>query len=92
MLRATCLFILAAKCVGMVVSQDGKLLGEVKGINGARDTGVDDAAGRGYATSGNDASVVIFSSCLQSSAPPPAATVVRPSPAGTFPLMVVERR
>lgn len=44
----------------MVVSEDGKLLGEVKGINGAHGTGVDDAAGRGYATSGNDASVVIF--------------------------------
>ena len=44
----------------MVVSEDGKLLGEVKGINGAHGTGVDDASGRGYATSGNDASVVIF--------------------------------
>jgi DNA-binding beta-propeller fold protein YncE len=44
----------------MVVSEDGKLLGEVKGINGAHGTGVDDAAGRGYATSGNDASVVMF--------------------------------
>jgi DNA-binding beta-propeller fold protein YncE len=44
----------------MVVSEDGKLLGEVKGINGAHGTGVDNAAGRGYATSGNDASVVIF--------------------------------
>jgi DNA-binding beta-propeller fold protein YncE len=44
----------------MVVSEDGKLLGEVKGINGAHGIGVDNAAGRGYATSGNDASVVIF--------------------------------
>jgi len=44
----------------MVVSEDGKLLGEVKGINGAHGTGVDNAAGRGYATSGNDASVVMF--------------------------------
>jgi DNA-binding beta-propeller fold protein YncE len=44
----------------MVVSEDGKLLGEVKRINGAHGTGVDDASGRGYATSGNDASVVIF--------------------------------
>ncbi len=44
----------------MVVSEDGKLLGEVKGIKGAHGTGVDNAAGRGYATSGNDASVVIF--------------------------------
>jgi len=44
----------------MVVSEEGKLLGEVKGINGAHGTGVDNAAGRGYATSGNDASVVIF--------------------------------
>lgn len=46
----------------MVVSEDGKLLGEVKGINGAHGTGIDNAAGRGYATSGNDASVVIFDS------------------------------
>ena len=34
----------------MVVSEDGKLPGEVKGINGSDGTGVDNAAGRGYAS------------------------------------------
>jgi DNA-binding beta-propeller fold protein YncE len=45
----------------MVVDEDtGKLLGEVTGINGAHGTAVAEAAGRGFATSGRDESVVIF--------------------------------
>src|ERR1700730_4967467 len=45
----------------MVVDEDnGKLLGEVKGIQGAHGTAVANATGRGFATSGNDQSVVMF--------------------------------
>jgi DNA-binding beta-propeller fold protein YncE len=45
----------------MVVDEDtGKLLGEVTGINGAHGTAIAQAAGHGFATSGNDQSVVMF--------------------------------
>jgi DNA-binding beta-propeller fold protein YncE len=45
----------------MVVDEDnGKLLGEVTGINGAHGTALANATGHGFATSGNDQSVVIF--------------------------------
>jgi YVTN family beta-propeller protein len=45
----------------MVVDEDkGTLIGEVSGINGAHGTAVVQDAGRGFATSGSDASVVIF--------------------------------
>ncbi len=45
----------------MVVDEDsGKLLGEVSGIQGAHGTAVADSSGRGFATSGNDQSVVMF--------------------------------
>jgi DNA-binding beta-propeller fold protein YncE len=45
----------------MVVDEDtGKLLGEVTGIQGAHGTAVAAAAGHGFATSGNDQSVVMF--------------------------------
>ena len=45
----------------MVVDQDtGKLLGEVTGINGAHGTAIADNIGHGFATSGNDQSVVMF--------------------------------
>jgi DNA-binding beta-propeller fold protein YncE len=45
----------------MVVDEDtGKLLGEVTGINGAHGTAVADGTGHGFATSGNDQSVVMF--------------------------------
>ncbi len=45
----------------MVVDEDtGKLLGEVKGINGAHGTAVAAATGHGFATSGNDQAVVMF--------------------------------
>jgi len=39
---------------------DGKLVGEVSGINGAHGTAIDERAGHGFATSGNDSSVVMF--------------------------------
>ncbi len=45
----------------MVVDEDtGKLLGEVSGINGAHGTAVAQDTGHGFATSGEDQSVVMF--------------------------------
>src|SRR6202165_258010 len=45
----------------MAVDEDsGKLLGEVTGIQGAHGTAVAEATGHGFATSGNDQSVVMF--------------------------------
>src|SRR5215831_2672125 len=45
----------------MVVDEDtGKVLGEVTGIQGAHGTAVAESSGRGFATSGNDQSVVMF--------------------------------
>ena len=45
----------------MVVDQDsGKLLGEITDIHGAHGTALVPDAGRGFATSGNDASIVMF--------------------------------
>jgi DNA-binding beta-propeller fold protein YncE len=45
----------------MVVDEDsGKLLGEVTGIQGAHGTAIAQAAGRGFATSGSDQSVLMF--------------------------------
>ena len=45
----------------MVVDADnGKLLGEVTGINGAHGTAIATGTGHGFATSGNDQSVVMF--------------------------------
>jgi outer membrane protein assembly factor BamB len=45
----------------MVVDvNDGTLLGEVVGIKGAHGTAVAERSGHGFATSGNDASVVMF--------------------------------
>ena len=45
----------------MVVDQDnGKLLGEVTGIQGAHGTAIAQATGLGFATSGNDACVLMF--------------------------------
>src|SRR5207249_5506640 len=39
---------------------NGKLLGEITGINGAHGTAIASASGHGFATSGNDQSVVMF--------------------------------
>jgi len=45
----------------MVVDEDsGTLLGEVSGIQGAHGTAVAESTGHGFATSGNDQSVVMF--------------------------------
>src|SRR4029077_4664324 len=44
----------------MVVDEDGTLLGEVTGIMGAHGTALAEATGHGFATSGNDRSVVMF--------------------------------
>ena len=44
----------------IVVSEDGKLLGEVKGIDGAHGTAIAASTGHGFATSGNDGMVVMF--------------------------------
>ncbi len=45
----------------MVVDENtGNLLGEVTGINGAHGTAISEATGHGFATSGNDQSVVMF--------------------------------
>jgi DNA-binding beta-propeller fold protein YncE len=45
----------------MVVDEDnGKLLGEVTGIQGAHGTAIAESTGHGFATSGNDQSVVMF--------------------------------
>jgi DNA-binding beta-propeller fold protein YncE len=45
----------------MVVDEDsGKLLGEITGIQGAHGTAVAGGTGHGFATSGNDQSVVMF--------------------------------
>ena len=45
----------------MVVDEnDGKLLGEVTGIHGAHGTAIAEQSGHGFATSGNDSSVVMF--------------------------------
>src|SRR5580765_2115889 len=45
----------------MVVDEDsGRLLGEVTGINGAHGTAIAASSGHGFATSGNDRSVVMF--------------------------------
>ncbi|HEY7388726.1 MAG TPA: hypothetical protein VH640_09460 [Bryobacteraceae bacterium] len=45
----------------MVVDEDsGRLLGEVTGIHGAHGTAVAESTGHGFATSGNDQSVVMF--------------------------------
>src|SRR5215510_15756250 len=45
----------------MVVDEDsGKLLGEVTGIQGAHGAAIAEGTGHGFATSGNDQSVVMF--------------------------------
>jgi outer membrane protein assembly factor BamB len=45
----------------MVVDEnDGRLLGEVSGVNGAHGVAVADRTGHGFATSGNDGAVIMF--------------------------------
>src|SRR6266576_1097897 len=54
------LFIGRQNRVMVVDSDSGKLLGEVTGIQGAHGTAIAAATGHGFATSGNDQSVVMF--------------------------------
>jgi DNA-binding beta-propeller fold protein YncE len=48
--------------VMVVDEKNGKLLGEVTGIHGAHGTAINERNGRGFATSGDDSSVVMFDS------------------------------
>lgn len=54
------LFIGRQDRVLVVDEQTGKVLGAVTGINGAHGTAIVESAGHGFATSGNDSSVVMF--------------------------------
>src|SRR5437867_6065244 len=54
------LFIGRQNRVMVVDENDGALLGEVAGIQGAHGTAIAEASGHGFATSGNDQSVVMF--------------------------------
>jgi DNA-binding beta-propeller fold protein YncE len=54
------LFIARQTRVMVVDTDTGKLLGEVTGIQGAHGTAIAESSGRGFATSGNDQSVVMF--------------------------------
>ena len=54
------LFIGRQNRVMVVDETNGKLLGEITGINGAHGTAIAEASGHGFATSGNDSSVVMF--------------------------------
>jgi hypothetical protein len=54
------LFIGRQDRVMVVDENNGALLGEVKGIRGAHGTAVASSSGHGFATSGNDQSVVMF--------------------------------
>ena len=54
------LFIGRQNRVMVVDENDGKLLGEVTGINGAHGVAIVEKAGHGFATSGNDSSIVMF--------------------------------
>jgi len=53
-------FIARANRVMVVDTDKGTLLGEVTGINGAHGTAIAASSGHGFATSGNDQSVVMF--------------------------------
>src|SRR5437870_1338780 len=54
------LFIARQNRVMVVDEENGTLLGEVTGIQGAHGTAVAEATGHGFATSGNDQSVIMF--------------------------------
>ena len=56
------LFIGRSNRVMVVDMNDGHLIGEITGINGAHGTALATGTGRGFATSGNDSSVVMFDS------------------------------
>src|SRR5882672_1234860 len=54
------LFIARQNRVMIVDEDNGKLLGEVTGIQGAHGTAIAEATGHGFATAGNDQSVIMF--------------------------------
>jgi DNA-binding beta-propeller fold protein YncE len=54
------LFIGRSDRVMVVDELTGNLLGEVKGIHGAHGTAIDERSGHGFATSGDDSSIVMF--------------------------------
>jgi DNA-binding beta-propeller fold protein YncE len=54
------LFIGRSNRLMVVDMNDGRLLGEVTGINGAHGTALVPDIGRGFATSGNDSSILMF--------------------------------
>lgn len=54
------LFVARSNRLMVVDMNDGHLIGEVAGINGAHGTAIVPGTGLGFATSGNDSSVVIF--------------------------------
>lgn len=54
------LFIGRQTRVMVVDENDGKLLGEVPDIHGAHGTAIAESSGHGFATSGNDSSIVMF--------------------------------
>lgn len=54
------LFIARQNRVMVVDTGSGKLIGEVTGVNGAHGTAIAGASGHGFATSGNDQSIVMF--------------------------------
>jgi hypothetical protein len=54
------LFIGRQNRVMVVDDKDGKLIGEVADINGAHGTAIAAKSGHGFATSGNDSSIVMF--------------------------------
>ena len=58
--RITDLFIARQTRVMVVDEDNGTLLGEVTGIQGAHGTAIAESTGHGFATSGNDQSVVMF--------------------------------
>ena len=56
------LFVGRSNRVMVIDMNDGHLIGEVTGINGAHGTALANGTGHGFATSGNDSSVVMFDS------------------------------
>jgi DNA-binding beta-propeller fold protein YncE len=56
------IFIGRSNRVMVVDMNDGHLIGEITGINGAHGTALATGTGHGFATSGNDSSVVMFDS------------------------------
>jgi DNA-binding beta-propeller fold protein YncE len=54
------LFIARQTRVMVVDENDGKLLGEVAGVNGAHGTAIAEKSGHGFATAGNDKAILMF--------------------------------